>query len=156
MGIFTSLYIPVTLAPGSGLCRLPSMAESTLPSRVTHLAWHRIQEHSARDFWKQPLCRLHAMFMCNQTKVNGRILHCNTTKQSFIILAPSGFIDAISTHHMTALTVNFPSAMRHAAPSHCVLQLQRIEVTLCQLLQAIKCILEGHWQKDISIHSQKY
>lgn len=30
MGTFASLYIPVTLAPDSGLCRLPSMAEATL------------------------------------------------------------------------------------------------------------------------------
>lgn len=67
------------------------------------------------------------MFMCNQTKVNGRILPCNTTKQGFIILAPSGFMDAISTHHMTALSVNFPSAMSHPAPCHYTLLLQSIE-----------------------------
>lgn len=30
MGTLASLYIPVTLAPDSGLCRLPSMAEATL------------------------------------------------------------------------------------------------------------------------------
>jgi len=30
MGTFASLYIPETLAPDCGLCRLPSMAEATL------------------------------------------------------------------------------------------------------------------------------
>lgn len=30
MGTFASLYIPVTLAPDIGLCRLPSMAEAML------------------------------------------------------------------------------------------------------------------------------
>lgn len=91
------------------------------PSHVTYLTWQQIQQCSARDFWKQALCRLHAMFICNQTKVNGRILPCNTTKQGFITLTPSGFMDAISTHHMTALSANFPSAMSHAAPSYYIL-----------------------------------
>lgn len=43
----------------------------TPSSHVTYLTWQQIQQRSARDFWKQALCRLHAMFMCNQTKVNG-------------------------------------------------------------------------------------
>lgn len=38
---------------------------------MTYLTWQQIQQRSARDFWKQELCRLQAMFMCNQTKVNG-------------------------------------------------------------------------------------
>lgn len=115
MGTFASLYIPVTLAQDSGLCRLPSMAA---PSHVTYLTWQQIWQCSARDFWKQALCSLRAMFICNQTKVNGRILPCNTAKQGFIIHTPWGFMDAISTHHMTALSANFPSAMSHAATSH--------------------------------------
>lgn len=90
-------------------------------SHVTYLTWQKIHQRSARDFWKQALCLLRAMFICNQTKVNGRILPCNTTKQGFIILTPSGFMDTISTHHMTALSVNFPSEISHAAPSYHIL-----------------------------------
>lgn len=86
-----------------------------------------MQQSSARDFWKQALCRLHAMFICNQTKVNGRILPCNTTKHGFIILTPSGFMDPGSTHHMTALSMNFPSAMSHSVVRHYILWLQSSE-----------------------------
>lgn len=82
-----SLYRPVTLAADTGLRRLPSMAA---PSHVTYLTWQQIQQRSARDFWKQALCRLRAMFICNQTKVNGRILPCNTTKQGFYHSHPQG------------------------------------------------------------------
>lgn len=48
------------------------MDEGTPPSsHVTYLTWQQRAQHSARDFWKQALYCRHAMFMCNQTEVNG-------------------------------------------------------------------------------------
>lgn len=57
------------------------------------------------------------MFICNQSKVNGRILPCNTTNQLFLSLffpSPSVFMEGISIQHMTLFSVFFATVMSHA------------------------------------------
>lgn len=152
MGKFTFLYITITLAPGWGLCRQPSVTASTQHSRVTHLSWHQIQEHSARDFWKEPLCWLLAMFMCNQTKVNGRILPRNTTKQSFIILrgVPQGLWTPYP-HTIWQPSVEFPLCRVSSCiqPLCTVAHLQHWAASSCKMYTRHR-----HWQRSRSIHSQ--